>query len=288
MTENSPAGLTLLAPDRTVAGTRGEHHQSSLRPYAPLDDGLPRKFVVELAFSPVETPHHQGRRGVEIRLDGGTVGELSALMSAHYGPLVEDVLLLGGRPACIAEVANGNRGVELELRLPEVPVGAVVPPESAELLPADITPAPPGPARRTPYLVGAGVAALLIVVGVGVGQRETGTVPAADGGPLVEATTTTTAAPVPTSTVPAATAHPTSVVPPARPAPRPAAGPVPEAEPEPSDYCDPNYGDCVPAADDVDCEDEDGDGPAYVAGPVEIIGTDVYDLDPDDDGIGCN
>ncbi|MGY0233189.1 G5 domain-containing protein [Longispora urticae] len=52
--------------------------------------------------------------------------------------------------------------------------------------------------------------------------------------------------------------------------------------------CDPNYsGPCVPIASDVDCAGGKGNGPAYVRGPVYVIGTDIYDLDGDDDGVGC-
>jgi resuscitation-promoting factor RpfB len=53
--------------------------------------------------------------------------------------------------------------------------------------------------------------------------------------------------------------------------------------------CDPNYsGACVPIASDVDCAGGSGNGPAYVQGPVTVVGTDVYDLDRDGDGIGCD
>jgi resuscitation-promoting factor RpfB len=53
--------------------------------------------------------------------------------------------------------------------------------------------------------------------------------------------------------------------------------------------CDPNYsGACVPIASDVDCAGGSGNGPAYVDGPVRVIGTDVYDLDRDGDGIACD
>jgi uncharacterized protein YabE (DUF348 family) len=53
--------------------------------------------------------------------------------------------------------------------------------------------------------------------------------------------------------------------------------------------CDPNYsGACVPIASDVDCAGGSGDGPAYVQGPVRVVGTDIYGLDADGDGIGCD
>jgi hypothetical protein len=52
--------------------------------------------------------------------------------------------------------------------------------------------------------------------------------------------------------------------------------------------CDPNYsGGCVPIASDVDCAGGSGNGPAYVQGPVQVTGTDIYDLDRDGDGLGC-
>jgi hypothetical protein len=52
--------------------------------------------------------------------------------------------------------------------------------------------------------------------------------------------------------------------------------------------CDPNYaGACVPIASDVDCAGGTGDGPAYVEGPVRVVGRDIYGLDHDKDGIGC-
>jgi hypothetical protein len=52
--------------------------------------------------------------------------------------------------------------------------------------------------------------------------------------------------------------------------------------------CDPNYaGACVPIASDVDCAGGSGNGPAYVKGPVTVIGSDIYGLDRDGDGIGC-
>jgi hypothetical protein len=51
--------------------------------------------------------------------------------------------------------------------------------------------------------------------------------------------------------------------------------------------CHPSYTPCVPVASDVDCLGGGGNGPAYVRGPVRVIGPDVYRLDTDHDGIGC-
>lgn len=55
-----------------------------------------------------------------------------------------------------------------------------------------------------------------------------------------------------------------------------------------SSECDPNYsGACVPIASDVDCAGGSGNGPEYVAGPVYVAGTDIYELDRDGDGVAC-
>jgi hypothetical protein len=52
--------------------------------------------------------------------------------------------------------------------------------------------------------------------------------------------------------------------------------------------CHPSYeGKCVPIASDVDCAGGSGNGPAYVSGPVRVVGPDVYQLDRDGDGWAC-
>lgn len=115
-------------------------------------------------------------------------------------------------------------------------------------------------------------------------------------------TTTTTVAPPPP--VPTTVAAPVAVPPvqppatvakpatttkkPATTTKRAAAAPPPPAEKAaPVSKCDPNYSGCVPVASDVDCAGGSGNGPAYVQGPVRVIGSDVYGLDNDKDGVGC-
>ncbi len=57
---------------------------------------------------------------------------------------------------------------------------------------------------------------------------------------------------------------------------------------KPASNCDPNYsGACVPIDSDVDCSSGSGNGPSYVRGPVTVIGRDIYDLDRDGNGTGC-
>ena len=64
-----------------------------------------------------------------------------------------------------------------------------------------------------------------------------------------------------------------------------AAAPLPPRQTD--SQCDPNYSPCVPIASDVDCAGGKGNGPAYVKGPVRVIGKDIYKLDRDRNGIGC-
>lgn len=64
--------------------------------------------------------------------------------------------------------------------------------------------------------------------------------------------------------------------------------PVRPAVPAAPSGCDRNYsGACVPIASDVDCAGGSGNGPAYVRGPVTVVGSDIYGLDRDGDGVGC-
>jgi hypothetical protein len=38
---------------------------------------------------------------------------------------------------------------------------------------------------------------------------------------------------------------------------------------------------------DYDCAGGSGNGPNYVSGPISVVGPDEFDLDRDNDGIGC-
>ncbi len=63
------------------------------------------------------------------------------------------------------------------------------------------------------------------------------------------------------------------------------AAPVPQ---QPGSSCDSNYsGACVPIDSDVDCAGGSGNGPSYVSGSVTVVGNDIYGLDRDGNGTGC-
>lgn len=52
--------------------------------------------------------------------------------------------------------------------------------------------------------------------------------------------------------------------------------------------CHASYeGECVPITSDADCASGSGNGPAYVQGPVRVVGPDEYGLDRDGDGVAC-
>ena len=98
-------------------------------------------------------------------------------------------------------------------------------------------------------------------------------------------TTTTPPTTAPPTTAPPTTAPPTTAPPPPPPPPPPAPEPAPA--PAPPSNCNPNYSGCVPNDSDVDCAGGSGNGPSYVSGPVQVLGSDPYGLDSDGDGVGC-
>ncbi len=102
--------------------------------------------------------------------------------------------------------------------------------------------------------------------------------------PPVTLPPTTTQAPA--TTLPSTTTQPpTTTTQPPPPSPPPTTVAVQQFLP--ANDCDPNYSGCVPIASDVDCAGGKGNGPAYVQGPVRVIGSDIYGLDRDGNGVGC-
>lgn len=115
--------------------------------------------------------------------------------------------------------------------------------------------------------------------------QDTDTTTSPTGAPIVEPSTTSQ--PAATTTRATTTTIPPTTPPPSTVPPTVATAPPPPPTVAPAGNCDPNYSGCVPIASDVDCAGGSGNGPAYVDGPVQIIGSDIYDLDRDNDGLGC-
>jgi hypothetical protein len=62
----------------------------------------------------------------------------------------------------------------------------------------------------------------------------------------------------------------------------------PPTPPTPSSSCHPSYSGCLLRnAGDYDCRSGKGNGPNYT-GRVQVVGPDVFGLDDDNDGIGCD
>ncbi|MPZ83804.1 MAG: hypothetical protein GEV28_26795 [Actinophytocola sp.] len=296
MVENSSAGLVMLEAAVLVTVTREEYHQAVLSRYR-VAPGASRSVAVELGWCAIGTGKHRGERAIEVRLDGHRVGELTHLMTQRYGALVAQAAARGGTPGCEAMIQLGDKGLEVILRLPRRTSGAMPFPATRPVPPpvpfpgsapeAAVPPAPPAPRWRRPAWIAASVVAGIILIAALVGQEDDPAPSTADDSTTTAITTTTTLPPTATTTV-----APKPVVPKPKPAPKPTteapAPPPPEPEPEPQPACDPNYSGCVPVAPDVDCAGGSGNGPAYVQGPVTVIGSDIYDLDRDGDGTGCD
>lgn len=195
--------------------------------------------------------------GLEVRLDGQRVGELTRLMSDRYLPVAGAVAARGGRPGCEALLRHGNRGTQIELRLPAVDAAAARPAIAPPPGPIDVAGTPS--AAQVPAQVPSPTPAPAPVLAPAPTPRS-----------IPRSVTTSRARPAPTRDAKPA------------PAPRP-------AQAAPASDCHANYtGACVPIASDVDCEGGSGNGPAYVRGPVQVIGKDVYGLDSGGEpGVGC-
>ncbi len=294
MIENSAAGLVMVPGEVSVTVTGEEHHQLTLARYA-VPGGVTRQVAVHLTWCSIDAGEHRGHRGIEVRLDGQRVGELTFLMSQRYAPVLMQVESGGGAAGCTALIRRGDNGLlQVSLRMPrEVPRGAVVPVSGS-------------PSWLAPVAIGAAsLFAFFIVIGLIGAVLSGGTSGVDKAAAELTTTTTTTSTTAPTSTTTSATTSTTTttttttttVVPPSVPQPKPQPQPKPSPQPQPQPQpqpvpapkpaCDSNYSGCVPIASDVDCAGGSGNGPAYVAGPIRVIGNDVYGLDNDKDGVAC-
>jgi hypothetical protein len=308
MVENSTAGLVMVGGDAAVTVTREEDHQSAFARYAPAPGGE-RRVAVELAWCRIGSGKYKGQRAIEIRLDGRRVGELTYLMSQRYAPLVTRVNAHNGRAGCEAVIVREAKGLQLTLRLPRDPDAVPMPPAPRAFVPDAPTvvippvrhaPAPAAAAEstftkhKTVWLVGAAAIVVVLFAAI-IGNNADDPSPSAASQTTTETTTTTEAPPPPTTTPTTTTTTPppppptttTVVQPPAPPATQEPAPPPVTQQPPPQSQCDPNYSGCVPVASDVDCAGGSGNGPAYAEGPVNVIGSDIYGLDNDNDGVAC-
>jgi len=137
-------------------------------------------------------------------------------------------------------------------------------------------------------------------LGVSAPAMETTTTERPSATTTSEPPTTTAASPPPTTAItitppPSVTTAPpnTTITRPAptttrAPAPPPAPPTTRAPPPAPTSGCHSSYSPCVPIGSDADCAGGSGNGPIYVHTKVRVIGPDVYGLDADHDGYGCD
>ncbi|WP_459716275.1 hypothetical protein [Actinophytocola sp. KF-1] len=286
--ENPTPGLSMVPGDVPVPVTRDKQYRPVLSRY-PVAPGGERRVAVELAWCVITSGRYEGERGIEVRVDGHRVGELTDVMARRYAPLLEQ----GTRVGCETTVTRDEHGLRLTVHLPRNANMPVVAPDPTEPIPALLA---ARPAWRKPAWIGAGVVAAALVcaaiLGGGDGERTAApagrTTTTATLEPVPPATTTTTAATTTTATTATTTttttATTTTTTTTTTDGPT-VAEPPPVAD-DPRSGCHPSYRPCVPIAEDVDCEGT-GDGPVHVVGPIEIVGPDEYRLDPNKDGLAC-
>lgn len=302
-------GLEVVLDGRRV----GELTRLMAQRYRPLVDHL----TAGGCRAGCEASFQEDARGtqVELRLPAVPTTVPAGLPSARHPAPAPTVRRRRPDPFAPGPTTVGAHVVPR--RRPPAPATAI--PHGMRQPPHPIPPAP-GRSRRGPWVVGAAIGVLLLASALGNAARDdqpaagsplptaaAAGVPATSSPALPPAPVTgptpaddavdePVAAPAPTSTArarpPVAAAKPVTRAPAAtsKPAPRTveaAPKPAPAAEPELSG-CDPNYSGCVPIARDVDCAGGSGDGPAYVKGPVRVIGEDIYGLDRGGEpGVGC-
>lgn len=113
---NLAEDLEILAGERDVTVTGEEDHQTVLREVL----GPRRAASVFASFAPctITKGKYAGQDGLEVRLNGQRVGELTAAMSDRYGALVRALADAGKRPGCEAVIRGGDNGCEVSLRMP--------------------------------------------------------------------------------------------------------------------------------------------------------------------------
>lgn len=97
--------------------TGEENHQDYLRTCLRDPRGATR-VVTELGWCPISSGKYSGQTAIEVRINGARVGQLTYAMTQRYGGLIRSVEQSGRTPTAEALLADGPRGIQVELRLP--------------------------------------------------------------------------------------------------------------------------------------------------------------------------
>jgi hypothetical protein len=115
---NSPDGLVVLAAERQVTVTREQDHQDALSALAAEAASADGPFCVfaGLSAGTATAGKHAGEPVVHVSVDRMPVGELTAMQSDRYAPLVGAA---GAAAGCEATVRRDAKGVwQVEVQLP--------------------------------------------------------------------------------------------------------------------------------------------------------------------------
>ena len=119
---NSADGLTMVEPYRMVSVTRTKEHQGVLeRAVGEVDadeGGMYPRVVCGLSTGVVAGGKYAGEPCIAVLVDGETVGELTAKMSARHMPLLEDRSVRVGCEGLVRRRREDGR-LELKVMLPE-------------------------------------------------------------------------------------------------------------------------------------------------------------------------
>jgi hypothetical protein len=116
---NSADGLELLAAERQVTVTGEEGHQDVLAELAARGRGAERLPVfASLHRCTVGKGKYAGQDGIEVRINGSRVGELTKLQADRYLPTVASAEEQDRPAGCEASLTWGDKGWQVELQLP--------------------------------------------------------------------------------------------------------------------------------------------------------------------------
>ncbi|NMH91855.1 DUF4236 domain-containing protein [Pseudonocardia bannensis] len=106
-----------LAPETSCTVTGEENHQDYLRTCLRDARGATR-VVTELGWCPIRSGKYSGQTAIEVRINGARVGQLTYAMTQRYAESIRSVEQSGRTPTAEALLADGPRGIQVELRLP--------------------------------------------------------------------------------------------------------------------------------------------------------------------------
>lgn len=114
-----PDNAYILPAERAAALSGEEAHGEALQPFAPEPGGRTRVYA-ELSSCTIDKGKYAGEQTIEALICGRRVGQLTHAMGQRYVGIVREVAASGSTPVCEAVVTTGDKGPQVELRMPAV------------------------------------------------------------------------------------------------------------------------------------------------------------------------